>query len=473
MSTSIFRTRDHTLQVAPVGAPIEGQNHQVLRAFVEEATASAPFAIGQELALRAVIDREGWGDAEREERRDLLHKEATYVAKLYPELSPIVLDVTTESGEGDLLLATQWLKGQTLERHIQAHHPQGAPLELGLKWSRQIAEALQSLHEDRLVHRNVQPQNILISDDNNAYLIGFSSIQPRQSRPSATVIGVHELYSAPEIIRELSGTFVTPKVDVFSLGATMSFIFSGLPLTEMVEAPITVEAWSRLSRLPDGIRLLIAHCMQPFHKNRMVNAGAVLPLLTEETLPTKFTKNFGAIYLAAPWTGSGDESRIGHLSPGPLVSRIDPPDVSDLESMPAFKPVKQPFQRPETPALASPHSEGFDPSAWLGEDDADGAAPASSPSDNAALQTPQAQAAPSDASALEDEASPAPATDDAPFWHKDAPEQVAVAKRQADAELDASAPFFARRGIPPLTIVFVTVLIALTIVFISQLIRGT
>lgn len=404
MTTPTFRTHDDALRVAPVGSPLQSEGHQVLRAFVEYATPSAPFRIGQELALRAPVYQDRWSSAQHQERRDLLRKEAEYAALLYPELEAHILDIVTESGDADALLATRWLNGQSLERHIQAIHPNGAPLPLGLKWMRQIATSLNILHEQRLVHRNVNPQNIFISESGDAYLLGFASIQPRQTRPTSTVVGVHESYSAPEIIRELSGTFVTPKVDVFSMGAVMSFTFSGLALTDMVEAPVTVDAWSRLSRYPDGVRLLIAHCMQPFHKNRLVNAGALLPLLEEEGLPTKFTKNFGAIYLAAPWTGSSDESRIGDLSPGPLVSRLEAPDFDDLDALPRFEPQNPPPGREAPQPL---------------ETSADAAEPA-----------PQSQLAPAD------------------------------------------APFFARRGIPPLTIVFLTILLALAVLFLSQFFRA-
>lgn len=462
MTTPTFRTVDGSLRVAPVGSPIESIGHQVLRAFVEHAEPAAGYAVGDELAIRAPLYQERWTEAQHEERREWLSRERETIALLHPRLSPQLLDLAVESSTGDTerVLAHRWIKGQTLERHIQGVHPTGAPFPLGLKWMRQISDALSTLHEARLIHRNVNPKNILITDTGDAVLIGFSSVQPRQSRPPSVIVGVDDSYSAPEILKELSGTFVTPKADVFSLGAVMSFIFSGLGLTDMVEAPVSVEAWSRLSAHPDGVRLLIAHCMQPFHKNRLVNAGAVRSYLDEDALPTKFSKNFGAIYLAAPWTGSGDESRIGDLSAGPLVSRREPVVFDKNAPLPAFP--KAPS--PTAPSSSDPSSPHFNPSALLNEDafasaPVDAPAPIASAASNAS-PTPHAEDAAEEVKAPEEAV---------PFWHKEAPPERPAPSRD---ERSSNAPFFAQRGIPPLTIIFVTLILALAVLFLSNLLRG-
>ena len=325
MTSTTIQSSDGLFVLGAVGAPIFHKNQQILRAFVESAPGDADWHPGDEVALRAPVLLDDWGDRQREERRDLQANEVEAIRVLHAELAPRTITIAIDGVGEEQIVAHRWLKGDTLERYIQAHHPQGAPLALGLKWANEIAADLARLHEARLIHRNANPSHILIDENNRARVIGFSAITARQARPTTLFPGVDDRWSAPEIQRELSGTFLTPKADVYTFGGLLAFIFSGMPLTDSPEAPVSFDAWGRLNALPEGIRLLVGHCMQPFHKNRLVNAAALLPYLTEATLPTRASKDFGAISLLAPWTQAEGERPVSSLSPGPLVSRgFDP-----------------------------------------------------------------------------------------------------------------------------------------------------
>lgn len=410
-------TRDRSLSIALMDPPRRTNNHEILRGFVEHTSDASAFEKGSTLVLRAPIDQDDWKEEQRTKRRDILRRSAEYANLLHPELNAQILDIEVGMGQGDIILATQWLSGTTLMRYIRAKYPSGAPLALGLRWAREITEDLAKLHENGLVHRNLTPSNILITDDERALVIGFGSIQPRESRPSQLFEGVHEKFSAPEIIRELGGSFITPKADIYSMGGILAFIFSGKDLTTSPEAPVSVDAWTALGEFPDGIRLLVAHCMQPMHKHRLTDASELLPFLTEENLPTKFTHPFGGVYLAAPWLGSGDESRIGNLSPGPLVSR-NPRDV--------------------LAALEAEHQQRADQTTVPAADEA--ARIADVADDNTITE---------DAVAVSNE--------------------VSTTLQNTPAPLPENAPFFARKGIPPIAIIFGAIFLAALILVLVQL----
>ena len=242
---------------------------------------------------------------------------------LYGDATAEPLELVDDAGQRTPAARLPWFDGTTLERHVQAEHPTGMPLDEGLTVLRAVAEQLATLHEHRLVHRCPSPDHVIIPPEgpSTATLIGLGNVAERQQRPLPGRALVDSRYAAPELARELSGAFIHPRGDVYAFGALMAFVFSGMPPTETPEAPVSVSAWQRMSRLPDGVRILIAHCMQPFHKSRLIDARALLPLLTAESLPTRETPGFGAIYLLAPWTGAEDGARVGDLSPGPLVSR--------------------------------------------------------------------------------------------------------------------------------------------------------
>lgn len=439
MTSTTINASNGSLIIGPVGTPIFHKNQQILRGFVESASSETAWKPGDEVALRAPVLKDGWSDTQREERRALQAKEIAAIQLLHPELNAQLVTIEIEGVGEEQVIVHRWIKGDTLERTIQGKYPKGAPLDLGLKWARQIASDLAKLHEARLVHRNANPSHILIDDQQNARVIGFAAIADRQARPTQLFLSVDDRWSAPEIQRELSGTFITPKADIYTFGGVLAFIFSGEPLTDSVEAPVSFDAWGKLGELPEGIRLLVGHCMQPFHKNRLVNAGTLLEYLEEDSLPTKYSKNFGAISLLAPWTQTEGEKPTSSLTPGPLVSRSFDPSAL-VQSVEAAKAAAATEPKDRLPSAANSETT---------EDD-----------NLVSSQLPPILSAPANGSDAQSEK-----IEITPFWEK--PEPAADGK--PIEVLPSDAPFFARRGISPFAIIVITICIIAMISAISQL----
>lgn len=313
-----LRTTDGTMSFEVIGSPISGRSMQIVRALVS-ASQHPDFPPGSEVAVRALATNAD-DDAQRE--RLLALQQQTLGLLGLPHLRR---ELETQSGS-DAVIIHPWLPGQSLLRYVQGRYPEGMPLDKALTVARAIATQLVPLHDERLIYRSLSPEHIVIGEDEEARLIGFANPSDRQRRPVTIKTGTDERYSAPEIVRELSGQFLHPRADVYSFGALMSFLATGEPPTDQVESPVSIKAWQRMNELPEGYRLLVAHCMQPFHKNRKVNTKALLPYLqSADTLPSRDSDGFGAIYLLAPWTGAANHAPVGNLTPGPLVSRATPP----------------------------------------------------------------------------------------------------------------------------------------------------
>lgn len=139
--------------------------------------------------------------------------------------------------------------GETLEelaRTVPPDNPLRAPSTV-VVWLTQIASALDRLHDMGLVHRDVKPENIIISDNGaHATLIDLGLAAPyteasgygTQPVPPASGAGAPP-YAPPDPYEQDEPT---PRSDVYALGLTARRYFSGI-------APTSPAAIERLRRV--------------------------------------------------------------------------------------------------------------------------------------------------------------------------------------------------------------------------------
>jgi hypothetical protein len=91
-----------------------------------------------------------------------------------------------------------------------------------------VAAGLAHAHERGIVHRDIKPQNVLMDEYGSPKLTDFGiarALDANHSTSTGSYLGT-ALYSAPE---QLQGQTVTPKSDVYSLGATLYHAAVGEP----------------------------------------------------------------------------------------------------------------------------------------------------------------------------------------------------------------------------------------------------
>ena len=150
------------------------------------------------------------------------NSEAQAVASI---TNPNIVAVYDVGNEGNLYyIVMELVQGKTLKEVIQEEG------RLSWKWSLrvaiQIAEALESAHKNNIIHRDIKPHNIIITEDGMAKVTDFG-IAKAVSNSTITAFGttlgsVH--YFSPEHAR---GGFTDAKSDLYSLGVVMYEMLTG------------------------------------------------------------------------------------------------------------------------------------------------------------------------------------------------------------------------------------------------------
>ena len=128
--------------------------------------------------------------------------------------------VTTK---GEPYLVMEWIEGVGLNFLIETKHIQLQPNRF--HFMVQLADAVAYIHNQRFLHRDICPRNVMVTKENVVKLIDFGltiPYKPEFCRPGNRT-GTAD-YLAPELIRRQT---TDHRVDTFALGATVYEVFTG------------------------------------------------------------------------------------------------------------------------------------------------------------------------------------------------------------------------------------------------------
>ncbi|MEO6600225.1 MAG: protein kinase [Polyangiaceae bacterium] len=138
--------------------------------------------------------------------------------------------------EGVLYLAMEWIEGVPLNQLMKTSKVSGGlPLPIAVRIVMNAAAGLHAAHELRdekgeligLVHRDVSPQNILVTYDGVSKVVDFGVAKATAMGGGATVAGQLKgkvSYMAPEQVR---GEAIDRRVDIFALGIVLYALTTG------------------------------------------------------------------------------------------------------------------------------------------------------------------------------------------------------------------------------------------------------
>ena len=168
-----------------------------------------------------VLDEDQTGDQESLER---FSHEARAAAQLAHPNIVAVLDRGQQDGRQFIVF--EHVEGETLKERVARQGP--LPLRDVAEIGAAIASALACAHANGVVHRDVKPQNVLLTADGVPKVTDFGIARSSASAGSTdpgTVLGTSS-YIAPEQAR---GERVGPATDVYSLGCVLFELLTGRP----------------------------------------------------------------------------------------------------------------------------------------------------------------------------------------------------------------------------------------------------
>jgi serine/threonine-protein kinase len=153
--------------------------------------------------------------------RERFFREARAVARLDHPNIVTVYDLGEEDGVP--YLAMQFLEGRDLEHRMRS--PEGMSLTRKVEIAIAIAGGLEHAHTAGIVHRDVKPANVFITNEGQIKLLdfGLARLVTSELTRSNVMVGTVN-YMAPE---QLRGEKTDHRVDIFSFGVVMYEMLSG------------------------------------------------------------------------------------------------------------------------------------------------------------------------------------------------------------------------------------------------------
>lgn len=260
--------------------------------------------LGRRVAVK-VLSREVAAEIKTERFR----LEIQLAARLqHPHIVPLL-----QSGEinGILYYTMPFIEGESLRQRLDREKP--LPIQEGLRILRQVASAISYAHRNGVVHRDIKPDNVLLSDEfalvadfGVARALSASAAPGDQRLTSSGVALGTPTYMAPE--QALADPEIDHRADIYAFGVLAYEVFTGAPpfrgksaqatlAAHVVQAPDAIE--SKRSGIPQGIAAMVMKCLEKKPADRPQSASDLIPV-------------FDA---AATFTPSGQEAAV--LPPPP------------------------------------------------------------------------------------------------------------------------------------------------------------
>jgi serine/threonine-protein kinase len=182
--------------------------------------------LNRPVALKEMIPQPGLDAEMLSQLREQFENEAQILATLnHPNLVRVTDYFTWDGNE---YLVMDFVEGESLADRIDRIGSQNE--DQVLDWAGQLLDTLAYCHRKGVLHRDIKPQNIIITPDGNAVLVDFGLVKlwdPDAPETRTVMRGAGTPEYAPPEQYDLGAGHTDPRTDIYSLGATLYQAFTG------------------------------------------------------------------------------------------------------------------------------------------------------------------------------------------------------------------------------------------------------
>ncbi|RDI23041.1 serine/threonine-protein kinase [Lentzea flaviverrucosa] len=289
------------------------------------------FRAWDEVEQRDVVIKTPRLDDRDPEDGEVLRLRFAREAKILCELRHpnIPLGYATGVHNGQPYLVMQLINGKTLDQFTKDYNP--IPIVAAAAIGVEIGEALDAAHAAGVVHRDLKPNNVLLSHSGVAHLIDFGiakSLRPDATKFTAKGVSIGTTgYMPPE---QMWGSTITERTDLYTLGCVLYLLIAGQPpFTEgdhgrgvpeqhLNDPPPPFEVHGR--EVPAELERLVMQLLKKSPEDRPSSAREVIERLQP--------------FLPRP----GDSAPVPALIPDPTLKYRLPEEVRPAEAPAAPRP---------------------------------------------------------------------------------------------------------------------------------------
>jgi len=179
----------------------------------------------------------------------------------------------SETTDGQLFIVMAYYEGETLENRIRRSP---LPLEEAIEIAIQVTQGLARVHEANIIHCDIKPANIIITDRSEVKIVNFGlskTAKRTKLTKSGTRSGTAD-YMSPE---QINGKEADVRSDIWALGIVLCEMIAGqVPFKGDYEQVVTYSIVNEHPELltmlrpgvPVALELLVLKCLEKESNNR-------------------------------------------------------------------------------------------------------------------------------------------------------------------------------------------------------------
>jgi serine/threonine protein kinase len=270
-----------------------------------------------------------------EEFRQRFESEANTLYSL-TEITGVVrvLDIFEENSTS--YFAMEFLDGDKLDDYIKLRGK--LPNAEALVMVNSLGQTIAAIHKRNILHRDIKPTNIIVTKTGRVVLIDFGIARANFDDENDHTTFHTRIYSPPE--QRISKSPMGKYSDVFALGATAYFIFTGLP-PQTIEERITgnyEDAKQFVEDMPDHINAAITKSLAIKKEDRFQTVEEFLDALNQTT-PSQAP-------VQPPQPAASGSSEMTQIMPVATAPAVTTPPKSSEETVLLPKAIVPPIAKP-------------------------------------------------------------------------------------------------------------------------------